>query len=427
MNRDTGRSQTHDCCAASAASTGTAAPHSTGGSPCPVCGGKGKPVKAVTLQSLLKPDAIPRIGEYAYRYCGNPECRIVYYADHGPTFNTDNMAVRVGVKEKNPPRHVCYCFDHTIEDIEQEVRQTGRSTVLDDIKTRMKVACWCETKSPMGSCCLSTVARHVQAALVKHGVPMSSASAPQQQQGAQAMTDQPNQSAYERDCCATSASARNQPAQAPDHLGRWSTPAAVGAAILSSACCWLPLLLLAFGLSAGGVAGFFETVRPFFLAAAVVFLGAGFYFAYFRKPACKPGEACATPNLKLQRFNRAMLWVAAVFVIAFALFPYYSPPLIRAFAGPPAVTAGSGSFTPTQGAEPLIRVYHVQGMTCSACAAGLEVRLAKLPGVAEARVSYDQATATIRSIAGEPGDEVVRVAVERAGFKLADVSPGDGS
>ncbi len=36
-------------------------------------------------------------------------------------------------------------------------------------------------------------------------------------------------------------------------------------ALLSPACCWLPLLLIAFGASAAGVSGFFETYRPYLL------------------------------------------------------------------------------------------------------------------------------------------------------------------
>lgn len=205
-------------------------------------------------------------------------------------------------------------------------------------------------------------------------------------------------------------------------LSSWSTPVAVGSAVLSSACCWLPLLLLSFGVTAGGVAGFFESVRPFFLAAAVLFLGTGFYFAYFRgfrKPVCQPGDACAVPNRKLQRFNRAMLWVAGVFVIAFALFPYYSPALVRAFAGPPAnVTATGNGADPAEPAS--TRVFHIQGMTCPTCAATLEVHLAKLPGVAEARVSFDNAAATIRSAPDTPSPDAVRTAVEQVGFKLAE-------
>lgn len=233
------------------------------------------------------------------------------------------------------------------------------------------------------------------------------------------MTDRHTQAKHD-DCCSPQASDATGPAGSADRIGRFSTPAAVGSAILSSACCWLPLLLLAFGLSAGGVAGFFEAVRPYFLAAAGVFLGIGFYFAYFRKQACKPGEACAVPNPKLQRFNRAMLWVAAVFVIAFALFPYYSPALIRAFAGPPASMGSSGPVNPAM--PQTTRIYHIEGMTCSACAAGLEVRLAKLRGVTEARVSFGDRTATIRSAADEPPNRVVREAVEQSGFKIADES-----
>jgi len=148
------------------------------------------------------------------------------------------------------------------------------------------------------------------------------------------MTDQPIQSASERDGCETPTPVQREHPQSSNRLGRLSTPAAVGSAILSSACCWLPLLLLAFGLSAGGVAGFFETVRPYFLAAAAT------------------------------------------------------------------------------------RVFHIEGMTCAACAATLEVQLAKLPGVSEARVSYGDSIATVRSTPELPSRETVDAAIEAAGFKM---------
>lgn len=203
----------------------------------------------------------------------------------------------------------------------------------------------------------------------------------------------------------------------------WTAPASVGAAVLSSACCWLPLLLLAFGLSAGGVAGVFETLRPYLLIAAGLFLSAGFYFAYFRgfrKPACKPGETCAVPDPKLQRFNRAMLWVASVFVIAFALFPYYSPAVMRTWAGS---TAGDAS-TPVQDhsrapIQTVSQTYAIDGMTCRACAATLELELAKLPGVVEAHVSYEEGSATL-TVRRAIDRATVAATVERAGFGLAD-------
>ena len=135
---------------------------------CPACDSKGKKVKRVTLESLLTPDAALRIGEGQYRFCDAIGCETVYFGDNGTTFAKSDLTVRVGVKERTAPRHVCYCFDHTIEEINAEVEETGRGTVLDDIKARMETACWCETKSPQGSCCLGTVGKYVKQAMADY-------------------------------------------------------------------------------------------------------------------------------------------------------------------------------------------------------------------------------------------------------------------
>lgn len=229
-----------------------------------------------------------------------------------------------------------------------------------------------------------------------------------------------NVDSEQHDCCQSAPRETQHISPRPGRFDRLSAPAAVGSAILSSACCWLPLLLLAFGLSAGGVAGFFETVRPYFLVAAVVFLGAGFYFAYIRKPSCKPGEACALPNPKLQRFNRVMLWVAAVFVLTFALFPYYSPTLVRAVAGQPTAASTESVGPTSDAAATSIRTFHVAGMTCRACAATREARLTGLPAVSAAHVSYGEGAATIHSAPGQPSDAQIRAAIEQVGFQMID-------
>lgn len=178
-------------------------------------------------------------------------------------------------------------------------------------------------------------------------------------------------------------------------------------AVLSSACCWLPLLLLGFGASAAGVAGFFERYRPLFLGVAVVLLAAGFYLVYLRKPACGPGEACAVPNPRLTMINRAMLWVAAAFVAAFALFPNY----VGALLGTPSAAA------PADAAHDMEFV--VEGMTCEACAATLGSKLAGLPGVTAAEVLYAPGRARLRfeSPQARPSDEAIAEAVSAAGYR----------
>lgn len=71
--------------------------------------------------------------------------------------------------------------------------------------------------------------------------------------------------------------------------GFWASIGAVGAAIVGSSCCWLPLLLLALGAgtAATSVTGFVESFRIPIVIAAILLLGTAAYFTYLHKA---PGE-----------------------------------------------------------------------------------------------------------------------------------------
>jgi len=94
-----------------------------------------------------------------YRFCATPGCDIVYFAEDGShVFTRSDLQVRVGIKEAQPPRPVCYCFKYAVEDMVEEIRLTGRTTVPDRVRTRLESeGCHCETTNPQGSCCLGTV------------------------------------------------------------------------------------------------------------------------------------------------------------------------------------------------------------------------------------------------------------------------------
>lgn len=138
---------------------------------CPACGAAGKPVKEVTLRSLLLPDKRADIAKRDYLFCCSPGCDTVYFSEDGSrTFSKEDLTVRVGIKESSPPRPVCYCFGHTVEEIFEEVKMTGKSTVAADVRRRMaEEGCSCETKNPLGSCCLGTVESYAREALAGHG------------------------------------------------------------------------------------------------------------------------------------------------------------------------------------------------------------------------------------------------------------------
>lgn len=362
---------------------------------CPSCDRRGKKVKPITLGSLLTPDAAVKISETQYRFCDTHDCQVVYFGEDGSTFSKNDLTVRVGVKEHDAPRQVCYCFDHTIEEIDAEVQQTGKSTVIDDIKDRMKTGCWCEIKSPLGGCCLGTVGKYVKLAVAEHA--------------GEAAPDTDDES--QPDCCSpTTASV-----PAKDKTQRSGLIAAVGslaAAAAASVCCWLPLLLIGFGVSAGGVAAWFEQYRPIFLAVAGVLLALGFYLVYRPAAACKPGSTCETPRPKLRRFNQASIWIAAVLVAAFALFPNYVGRLLAASEPPATVEAATN-----QGETITLAI---EGMTCEACAVGLKRQLEQTPGVAAAAVHYEDRIATVTLDANEPElPEALDAAVEQAGYQVA--------
>ncbi len=194
--------------------------------------------------------------------------------------------------------------------------------------------------------------------------------------------------------------------------GRGGMLAAFGsvlAAVVASACCWLPLLLLAFGVSAAGISAQFEAVRPYFLGGAAVLLAGGFYFTYFRKQACAPGETCATPSNKFVRFNRAMLWVATALVLVVGLFPNYVG----------LIAPDQGEATPSNAAATEKATVRIEGMTCEACTVHVKKELLTVPGVASASVNYSEGLATVFFEPNSPpANEQVVQAVERTGYKV---------
>lgn len=134
---------------------------------CPVSGTKGKLVKTITLRSLIKEEQQKRITQGRYRFCDAQGCDVVYFAEDGShVFTKADLKVRVGVKETDAPRPICYCFNHTVEEIFDEIKRTGTSRVPDHISSRLKTeGCDCVRTNPQGSCCLGVVHAFVQEGL----------------------------------------------------------------------------------------------------------------------------------------------------------------------------------------------------------------------------------------------------------------------
>ena len=379
---------------------------------CPSCNEKAKRVSSVTLRSLLKDQFATEIGggdhsffdshgegctpiteDTGWRFCDSSDCDVVYFSEEGDTkFTKSQLRVPVGVKETSGERPLCYCFGHSVGSITNEFRTKGRSEALEDIRAKMKdPGCHCEASNPGGSCCLGSVTKGIQIAQEELSMNDSNATPVKSTQSS---------------------------------TGRGEKIATVGtliSAIMASACCWLPLVLLAVGVSGAGIAATLETYRPLFMVVTLGFLGAAFYFTYRPKKAVAEGghgccptegaeaEGCCAPTGKrrfnMMALNKVMLWVVTVLAVAFLFFPSYVGVLFG--------TGDDAAVTENMNRA----VFQIEGMTCEGCATTVAQAIRQVPGVEAVEVSYEKNRAVVGVKSGEriPEQEILS-ALKNAGY-----------
>lgn len=179
--------------------------------------------------------------------------------------------------------------------------------------------------------------------------------------------------------------------------------ASIGAVIsagFASVCCIGPLVLVGLGLGGAGLAAGLARYRSFFLAITAVFLGVAFYLTYKKREV-----TCADGSCELRsgsKTRKGFLWVVAAAALGTATFPNWSGLLLRSRAAAVSVDVET------------VRLA-VSGMTCAACAAGIEKSLMKVPGVESASVSLESEEAVILVSPGQERTGALIEAVKRAG------------
>lgn len=354
---------------------------------CPSCGNSGKGVSRTTMNALLNDDQLDAIQDAEYRFCDSAGCDVAYFTAGGSSFTKDQLRVEVGVKETAGKRPLCYCFGHSVESIKRELQTVGESHALDDIRGKMKdPGCRCETENPSGKCCLGSVASGIETAKV------------------------------ELELGIESENAGGRSSLRGERVAKIGT---IVAAVMASSCCWLPLLLLALGVSGAGIVAQLEQFRPAFLTLTFGFLAAAFYFTYrprrSEESCCAPAAneaagCCDVPESSRRRFsmmtmNKVMLWVVTAAAVAFAFFPHYVGTILQ---GPP-----SGDVE----GDTVKSVIAIKGMTCEGCSAIAAKAIGDVPGVVAVDVDYETGRAIILTEQGSPAprDEILS-ALEGSGY-----------
>lgn len=148
-----------------AASSGETAPRANA-----ECWRASRPVSRKTVLLMLKPEFFDSVGEADYHFCRMPECGIVYFdGAGGPCFTTQHLRVRVGLKEREEPIPLCYCFDFYKHDVRDEIARTGRTVIPQRIRALVKSGmCACAARNPSGSCCLGELDQTAGALMREH-------------------------------------------------------------------------------------------------------------------------------------------------------------------------------------------------------------------------------------------------------------------
>ncbi len=106
----------------------------------------------------------------------------------------------------------------------------------------------------------------------------------------------------------------------------WLAAGGVIGAILASACCVVPLLLVTLGVSGAWIGNLtaLEPYKPYVAAVTLGLIGLGFWRVYFRpKPACEDSSYCARPQSA--RITKTALWIGAIITLLAITINWWAP------------------------------------------------------------------------------------------------------
>jgi mercuric ion transport protein len=97
------------------------------------------------------------------------------------------------------------------------------------------------------------------------------------------------------------------------------------AALLASACCLGPLLLVMLGVTGAwmGQLQALEPLRPFAIGAAILALALAYRRIFRPQADCAPGDLCAVPRVRLA--YKLVFWGVVVLVAVALAYPYAIP------------------------------------------------------------------------------------------------------
>ncbi len=107
---------------------------------------------------MLTESSLRRVTAAAHRFCDDPTCEVVYFAEDGQRYSKADLRVAVWQKEPAGARTMCYCFGENEADMRGEIEACGKSDAVARVREHIQAGrCACEVRNPRGVCCLGDV------------------------------------------------------------------------------------------------------------------------------------------------------------------------------------------------------------------------------------------------------------------------------
>lgn len=183
--------------------------------------------------------------------------------------------------------------------------------------------------------------------------------------------------------------------------------AAVGAGIAASACCTIPLLLVAMGAGGAWVSTFtaFEPFRPLFIVLALGFLG----YAGYREYRTSTGPECDCEVTMQDKLRRTLLVVGLIVTVGLIASPW----IIGGTAS--AISKGTTVIDNQQFQQVELEV---EGMTCATCNITVQKALTNLEGVQNATVTFEPPLAVVTYNPDQVSVEDLTTATTNVGYPM---------
>lgn len=189
-------------------------------------------------------------------------------------------------------------------------------------------------------------------------------------------------------------------------LGRRSMGTGLGAALIASLCCVIPLIALILGIGGASALLVLGKFRPYFIGASLVFLVIALSLVLHRN---ERNECC---SLEEKRRNQFLLplYVLGTYLVIFSLVTYFVTP--RLYSQLNSKKVNSSTTKINSSAVKLVNKRElnlfIQGFYCPSCAAGVKSALSRREGIVEADIEANGRAKIVYDASRTSPQEILR-------------------